>query len=50
MHAGISSTGCRNPAALRVQSPYGLLKLALNGRQTKLPLKAVVLGTVIFDE
>jgi hypothetical protein len=50
MHTGVSSTGCRDPAALHAQSPYGLLKLTLNGRQAKLPLKAIVLGTVIFDE
>jgi hypothetical protein len=50
MHTGISSTSCHNPAALPAQSPYGLLKLTLNGRQTSLPLKATVLGTVILDE
>ena len=50
MHTGIGSTSCHDPAAWHSQSPYGLLKLALNGRQAKLPLKAIVLGTVILDE
>jgi hypothetical protein len=50
MHTGISSASCYNPAALPAKSPYGLLKLTLNGRQANLPLKAIVLGTVIFDE